>query len=348
MSKKVFIIGYFGYGSGKLDGQTVKTRNMSELIRKHGESRYVIREYDTERFRSNPFSLFGILKNGAWCDSLIIIPQFNSLGYVFPVVYVLSRIFRFDVIHVPIGSRQAEFFGKKKWFRKAYLRMAKKIRAFLLEVSGVEKEMRDEFGFSNTGVLYNFRVHDFAPEISNRDKGLKIVFMSRINPGKGIDVIFKIGEYLREEYPAGDVTIDIYGQVTEDEEGFSRGVAANGLIEYKGWLAPADIYITLNRYDILLLPTRYYTEGFPGAVLDAYISGIPVLVSKWAFSDEFVRDGVTGFIHDVDDTAAFCNTIDRLYNDSEELLARKRSAWEESKKYSEGEAWREIEKFLVP
>ena len=46
----------------------------------------------------------------------------------------------------------------------------------------------------------------------------------------------------------------------------------------------------------MLLPTHFYTEGLPGSVVDAYISGIPVIVTEWKHSHEFVDDGKSGFI----------------------------------------------------
>lgn len=39
----------------------------------------------------------------------------------------------------------------------------------------------------------------------------------------------------------------------------------------------------------MLLPTHYYTEGLPGSVLDAYMSGIPIIVSRWKHASEFVK-----------------------------------------------------------
>jgi glycosyltransferase involved in cell wall biosynthesis len=340
------MIGYFGYGPGIPDGQTSKTKNIRNLIDKYGTDVEPVRYYDTADFRRNPLTLFQIITGAIWSDYVIIMPSGNNMTYIFPVVYVLSLLFRFEIIHVAIGSKQSDFLRNKKWFRRSYIKMQKSIKAFLLEVGCVEKELQEEFGFRNTGISRNFRVSDYIPNITNKNNGLRIVFMSRVTPKKGTDVVFNIGEYIDSKYPNGDVTIDIYGPIA-DEVKFEERIAAAKRVNYKGVLAPEEIPTTLNQYDLLLLPTRrYYSEGFPGAILDAYISGIPVLVSKWAYAHEFVSDGVTGFIHDVEDTESFCHTIDTLYNDKELLLKLKHSAWEESKKYNEDVAWKEIEKYL--
>ena len=46
----------------------------------------------------------------------------------------------------------------------------------------------------------------------------------------------------------------------------------------------------------MLLPTHFFTEGLPGSIVDAYISGIPVIVTEWKHAREFVDDGLTGYI----------------------------------------------------
>lgn len=67
-------------------------------------------------------------------------------------------------------------------------------------------------------------------------------------------------------------------------------------VEYCGHLQPELIHETLSQYDVMLLPTHFYTEGLPGSVVDAYIAGIPVIVTEWKHSHEFVDDGKSGYI----------------------------------------------------
>lgn len=341
-AKKIFIVGYFGYSSGKLDGQTVKTRAIYDLIEKHSaEQHYILTYYDTEEFRYKRASVFRMLKYAVSCDKMVLIPCTNNIKILFPVLYVLSLIFRFDIVHIAIGSWHVPFFHKHPFQRY----MAKHIKVFFSEVRTVDESLSKEFGFTNNATLPNFRVHDYVPEISNRGQGLRIVFMSRITTMKGTGTVFAIGKYLRDKY-SGDVTIDFYGQISENEEKFFSEVEANEIISYKGVLKPECIYTTLNEYDLLLLPTRYYMEGFPGAILDAYISGIPVLVSKWLFSAEFIEEGITGFTVDMDDVDGFCKIIDMLYGNGELLLQLKHNAHRKASEYSEDTVWELLENYL--
>ena len=62
-NKNVFIIGYFGYVTNQLDGQTVKTRNILAALK----DKYEVEFYDTEELKKGKISLLklplGIIKH---------------------------------------------------------------------------------------------------------------------------------------------------------------------------------------------------------------------------------------------------------------------------------------------
>ena len=97
----------------------------------------------------------------------------------------------------------------------------------------------------------------------------------------------------------------------------------------------------------MVLPTSHYTEGFPGTVLDAFIAGIPVIVTEWEYSREFVDDGITGFVVPFENGQDQLNEkVKLLYNDRALLNEMKINAKAEREKYSEDSAWRVIEKYI--
>src|SRR5690606_1561204 len=94
------------------------------------------------------------------------------------------------------------------------------------------------------------------------------------------------------------IIVDFYGPISEsDERYFQENVEKFDNVFYKGIVTPKDVYRVLSQYDLLLLPTRYAGEGFPGTILDAYISGVPVIVTDWLFLPEFVEHGTTGYVY---------------------------------------------------
>lgn len=44
----------------------------------------------------------------------------------------------------------------------------------------------------------------------------------------------------------------------------------------------------------LVLRTRFYTEGIPGTIIDAYAAGIPVISAKWQSFNDIIDDHATG------------------------------------------------------
>ena len=118
-------------------------------------------------------------------------------------------------------------------------------------------------------------------------------------------------------------------------------------MKYVKSLAPSEIYSTLEKYDVMLLPTHYYTEGFPGSVLDAYISGIPVIVTKWQYATEFVEQGKSGIIVPFDDdgTEMFMQ-ICRLVGDETLLSSLKQGASMKWREYSPEVAKKKLEAYL--
>lgn len=344
---KILVIGAFGYENNQLDGQTIKTRNVYDLLRKkHKGKHYYI---DTLSLKKRPWTGLIMLYRLITCNTLIILPCLNNLTFLFPIFYYMSKMFHFEIISICIGGWQVEYFlGSEKFgFHPKQMNMSKKIKAFLPEMIKVNNDLINMCGFTNSEVFPNFREIDRKNQLINNEKGLRLVFMARINKMKGYDVIFNSLNFIRDKCPNSSITF--YGGIaSEDKDDFLNKVEANNdIVSYKGLLSPEKIHETLKKYDVMLLPTKYYTEGFPGSILDAYISGIPVIVTEWKHSHEFVSDGNTGIIVPFENNQEdFNNSIFSLYKDRNKLNYMKRAAYKEANKYSEEAAWDVLKKYL--
>lgn len=345
--KKILVVGAFGYDNNQLDGQTVKTRSVYELLEKRSQGK--VSYIDTLSLRRKPYLLFALIYRLLTCNTLIVLPALNNLTYLFPAFYYLSKIFKYEIVHICIGGWQIEYFWGLGNYRRhlTLLRMTKKIKAFLPEMDSVNEYFVKNCGFTNTEVLYNFRAFNRPPQTISNEEGLRLVFMARIHRMKGYDVIFNSIDYLRQNCPG--CKVDFYGWINpEDETDFLNKIEAfSDVAEFKGTLTPDVIHQTLAQYDVLLLPTKFYTEGFPGSILDAYIAGIPVVVSEWKHSREFVKDGDTGIIVPFEDNQnAFNAAILSLCNDRNKLNEMKQKAYMEANKYSEDTAWSILERYI--
>lgn len=344
---KILVLGAFGYSNNQLDGQTIKTRNVYNLLEERYEGKVV--KADTQDLKTKPWLLFSLLYQLMTCNTLILLPCLNNLSYIFPVVYLLSIVFRYEIISICIGGWQVEYFQGNERFKAhpKQLKYSKKIKAFLPEMAKVNKDLIELLGFENSEVFPNFRKFELNEIQEGEHDELRIVFMARINKTKGYETIFQAIEKLKNS--PGKVTMTFYGQIAEEDKADFLNLLEQfkDIAAYKGALKPEEIHQTLSKYDVMLLPTKYYTEGFPGSILDAYIAGIPVIVTEWKHSHEFVDEGNTGFIVPFGDCVDdLVERIEQLAKDRVMLLNMKQKAQKECLKYSEDQAWKVISKYL--
>ena len=346
--KRTLVLGAFGYDTNQLDGQTVKTRNIYDLLVKNHIG--VVDLIDTMHLKRRPLSVFKLLWYLLMCDTLIIVPCLNNLTYLFPITYILSKILRYDIVHVCIGGWQLEYFVGNTRFRPHPLQMkqSKKIKAFLPEMLRVENDLKFELDFDNVETLNNFRfISEESNHIETSSSTLRLVFLARVNKRKGYDTIFNFAKLVREKNL--DVSIDFYGPINDaDSDDFTSNLDKfPDIVSYKGVVQQDEVTACLVNYDIMLLPTAIYTEGFPGSILDAYIAGIPVIATAWKHSLEFIDDGKTGFIVPFDDCQEdFNDRIMTLYNDRDLLSKMKAMSFSKRLLYSDKFAWSVLSKYL--
>ena len=289
--KKVLVLGYFGYETNQLDGQTVKTRNIYQLAKEQLEE-YEIDYFDTQALRRNKILLFQMLRKLIRCKILLYLPAHNNLKIFFPIIFCLGLIFNLKIHYFVVGGWLREFLGNLPLHRI----LLRHISGIHVETKQLMAELEEYYNYKNIDIFCNFRFFNFQPKSEETDK-LRLVFMARVNKKKGLDWIFSLADYIDGHNLRDKYSITFFGpEAKEDKQYFEENVAKYSFIEYKGELQPSEIHKTLSKFDVMLLPTHYYTEGLPGSVVDAYISGIPVIVTEWKHSHEFVEDEKCGYI----------------------------------------------------
>lgn len=289
--KRILVLGYFGYLTNQLDGQTVKTRDVYRLAKEQSGD-YSVDYFDTQDLKKNKLLVLRMFWKVIQCDTLFYLPAHNNLKVFFPIIFIFSRLFRFKIHYFVVGGWLREYLTN----RPVHRCMISRINGIHAETKRLKNELEEYYNFKNVDIFPNFRFFDFEPKHSESKK-LRIVFMARVMMQKGIDWIFKLAEHIATNKLQDKYSITFYGPETnEDKEYFENNVAKYDFVEYLGSLQPNEIHETLSQYDVMLLPTHFYTEGLPGSIVDAYISGIPVIVTEWKHSHEFVEDGKSGYI----------------------------------------------------
>lgn len=282
------VLGHFGMAGSPIDGQIMRTRVVLDEFRKRLHPASVAR-VDTGQLKRSPVATLWKLR-GACKGSrhVVIMPAERGLRYLVPQYLRWQRRF---------GAR-FHFFVVGGWlpdFLAARPQLAGQVRALgplYVQTSGMQEQLRS-MGFDQLVPLPNFRDYPVVAPCRGRAaaEALKLVFYSRITPVKGVELAIESVRQL-----SAPVTLDIWGPIADDyRERFSTLLAQAGeRIRYRGVLDGVSIHTTLPQYDALVFPTTYAGEGFPGAILDAFSCGLPVIASNWRYNGEFVHEGVNG------------------------------------------------------
>lgn len=333
MNRKVLVVGYFGEKSNKLDGQTIKTRSLYHLLKK---SKIDVDYFDTESVKYSKLSIFKLLYKILLCDDIFYLPAQNNLRNFFPYLYKVNFLLNKEIYYFMIGGWLPEFLNENK----RLIPKLKSINKIFCETKVVKQKLESSFNFNNTDYFPNFR------EFVSRDKEslsfniecVKFVYLGRVAEAKGIMEILKIEKYL-ESNRLFNFKIDIYGPIaSEFELKFMESIKKCKYINYLGKIEPIEIQNVLDNYDVMLFPTKSFTEGLPGTVIDSFVSGLPVVASNWKHAEEFLMNKKTGFIFDFNEFEQFNHIILQILNGDYDILKMKKRCLLEASLYSETKA----------
>lgn len=336
----IIVIGYFGYVTNQLDGQTVRTRSVHALLEEKTNEK--IDYFDTQTFKKSKLKLFGMFYKLAKADAVFYIAAQNSLKYLFPVVYIFAKIFRTKINYIAIGGWLFKFLKNKPVHRH----MLSKIQGVFVQTNNLYLELK-KYQFENVHTLNNFRMLQFPKlDIDRKCSNIiRMVFMARVHPMKGVDVLFRLDRFFKEEN-FNDFVIDIYGPILDSYRYEFFEKIKNSTVNYCGIVEPSDMYSVLPKYDLMLFPTKYYTEGFPGTILDAYISGLPVIASNWLNAEEFIENGQTGYVVEFDDDYEFVRKVNEVTKNSQVILDLKDNVKIKREEYGSDRAWMVLKRFI--
>lgn len=292
--KKVIFIG--GIGNKKeFGGELTKNKTIINYLQSHNTKLKLV---DTHNSRKRPWKLFW-LPFYILCYSNYTIILSTSLDNV---MWLLKIIYHFkirrNIIYWGIGGSFPTRI-REGVINKKFLTVLKLI---IVEGSSMRQILLD-CGLKNVVVCHNFKNIFYLPKIERHNKIIKFVFLSRIQPEKGVDTILNTAAQLNNNGYESRYSIDFYGTIhPEYYTTFHKAINELKNIEYKGCLNlnTANGYDVLSSYSVMLFPTIWSGEGFPGVIIDAYISGLPVIATDWNLNKELIIDGKTGFVVPID------------------------------------------------
>lgn len=338
----MYVIGAFGFRSKHIDGQTYKTRLLKDCLESVCKS--TIQFTDTSDLRRRPHTVvFDICRSFSRNNNVFILPAKRGLKYLLPLYTILKSIHKNDIRYIVIGG-WLPFFLKKNPRTKKY---CEKLDGIYVETYGMAKAL-EALGMKNIYVLPNFRVFDCNQYklTSPPKERFSLVFFSRIMKEKGIEKAIDAVSAIASRHHV-DIVLDIYGDIQGGyEERFDQIMKeAPNFIQYLGFLSPdpQTLYPKLSSYDAMLFPSAYGGEGFPGVVIDAFISGLPVIASDWRYNPEIISDNVTGKLFALNEPKSLENILEYYLTHRDELMLMRVNCTKEARKYN---AEQVVEDFL--
>lgn len=335
MGKSAFyIITIIGHYSDSLDGQTIKTKIVTdELIKKYGATK--INTFNTvggiKALIKVFFKMPSVLKKSS---NVIMLPAHNAVRVVTPLLTFWNHFYKRKLHYCVIGGWLPDFVAKRKW-------LAKKLRKFdcIYVETKTMKEMLEKQEFNNIAVMPNCKNLTFLKSeelVCTEAEPHRLCTFSRVNKNKGIEEAIEAVKHINFISDRVVYTLDIFGQVDEGDKPWFDDLLKSfpSYVSYKGSIPFDKSVETLKDYFALLFPTKYYTEGIPGTIIDAYAAGLPVIASKWLNFDDIIEDEITGFGYEFNNTEALIDLLSRFATNPMSLLKIKTSCLKKYKEFS--------------
>ena len=166
--KRISVIGHFGFGLNLLNGQTIKTKIITEeLERIFGNES--VKRYDTHGGLSFalrlPFVIYIMLSSS---KNVIIMPGDKGLLLMMPLIAFFNIFFRRHVYYVVIGGWLPSFLHKWKFISS----LLKRIDGIFVETLSLQETL-EQLGYDNIVLMPNCKRLLVLEDLPHRDDNME-------------------------------------------------------------------------------------------------------------------------------------------------------------------------------
>ena len=97
----------------------------------------------------------------------------------------------------------------------------------------------------------------------------------------------------------------------------------------------------------MLFPTKCYTEGIPGTIIDAYAAGLPVISSLYLNFDEIIDDGITGLGYEFGNNEALISLLKNLSKNPLRIIEMKKNCVKKAKMFLPNEVVKTLVEYIL-
>lgn len=155
-------------------------------------------------------------------------------------------------------------------------------------------------------------VDRYTPSATRNWNTPRLLFVGRFVHQKGLDLLLPaLGQLTDLPW---DFTAIGDGPQREALEAFAARLGIAERIHFLGWQRDGELEKHYRESNLFVLPSRH--EGMPNVVLEAMASGLPVLATRIAGSEELILPGITGELVPPEDVPALVAALRQLMTDA--------------------------------
>lgn len=152
------------------------------------------------------------------------------------------------------------------------------------------------------------------PKALSADSPLRIVYLGRLDPTKGVDVLIKAARAI----PTAPIKLDLFGIVHIGQEHYKQRLAdltaGDPRIRFHNPVSYEEIIPLLKRYHVLAVPSQWLETG-PLVVLEAFAAKIPVIGSDLGGIAELISHETDGILVPPNPLEGWTRAIQRLLDE---------------------------------
>lgn len=228
--------------------------------------------------------------------------------------YLIKRK-KYKIIYTAHGWSFIMDVSKKKKFLYAIIeKVLSIVTDKIINISNFEEKEALNYGLDKKKmeVIYNGVKdinYNIKCNVDENNNKIKLLFVGRLDKTKGIDILLDI--YNKNKFK--NLHLYIIGESVLD----NIEIKSDDTITYLGWIDNKDIDKYYQMCDVVIMPSRW--DGFGLVAIEAMRNSKPVIVSNRGALPELVKNGINGYIFQIENI----DTLEMILKDlnKKELVA---------------------------
>ncbi|MCX2575906.1 XrtY-associated glycosyltransferase XYAG1 [Pedobacter sandarakinus] len=161
-------------------------------------------------------------------------------------------------------------------------------------------EIKQMVQSKSSHVIWNLATKDIHrynmmnyPAIADEDQTFRLIFLSRIEEKKGLEILFDALKHLKKNWHLTIAGAGLPGYLASLKT-ITKQLQLENRITWVGQIADTEKYALMARHDLLVLPS--YNENFANVVVESLSVGTPVLVSNRVGLADYVQENGFGWV----------------------------------------------------